>query len=294
MIPRFGEILKAGYITKILAHTSSTKKPETLSEHSDKTLNYCRFLIEKLALKEIFERILAQLVPQKMIPLFLGLVEGIVCHHDLGKINPVFQREKMKNNINMPTTYLDSKHSFYGKILFDNSFYGWFYRGLETMNLSQSDKKTACCLFFLLSQAIDRHHSPLKEIDELAMRVSESSVKSEIKDLNKIALLILDGWSAVTAENLSSVYTFNDGEYYNLNNMLVPEKKEALFYLYKLVYSLLIMSDYYATLDYMQGIPYFDRIQLITPELKTRCINNFYNFEFNKKLKNTHYCKRLL
>jgi CRISPR-associated endonuclease/helicase Cas3 len=54
------------------------------------------------------------------------------------------------------------------------------------------------------------------------------------------------------------------------------------------------MSDYYATLDFMQNMAYFDKILVITPEIADKCEKNFYKVNFNKKLNDKTYCKKLL
>ncbi|MGH2611438.1 MAG: CRISPR-associated helicase Cas3' [Rhabdochlamydiaceae bacterium] len=287
------ELLKTEYGSKVFAHTSIKKNSETLIDHSEKTLKYCKSLIDVLTLEKNFNKMLLQLIPKELIPLFLDLISSIVCHHDLGKINPVFQKEKMRNNLNIPTGILSSRHSFYGKVLFDNLFYDDFETELKRLNVTGKTRKKSYCLFYLLSQTIDRHHSSLKDIDLLANNVRDESVKQELNDLNTIANQIIVKWLNFNPDTLSSFYTFKEGERYDVYQLFDPEQREALFYLYKTVYSLLILSDYYATLDYMH-MPYFDRISVITPELKEKCQKNFYEFKFNKKLNDKNHCRKLL
>lgn len=291
------ELLKSGYSSKIFAHTSKEKDSETLITHSQKTLEYCNFLIEKLSLEKNLQNMLAKLIPAESIPSFLDLIRSIVCHHDLGKINPVFQKEKMRNNLlDMTTEKLDSTHSFYGKILFDVLFNEEFENELKRLNVT--DMNDSMFLFFLLSQTIDRHHTLLKDIDSLALKVQEDEVKQQLKELDQIAKQLLIDWPEFPSDGLYDVYKFK-GEYCNYeffkeDDQEHLEKREALFYLYKTVYSLLILSDYYATLDYVQNISYSDKISVITPELKGKVQRNFYEFKYNKRLTDKKYCNKLL
>ncbi len=275
---------------KILAHTSD-KNPETLHEHSKKTLEYCELLIEKMGLEYNIKEMLAELVSKNTIPLFLELIRSVVCNHDLGKINPAFQKEKMRNEIDVDTEGMDTTHSFYGKILFDNIFFDNFCDNLAKLN--DDKKKTSQFLFFLLTHTIDRHHSNLKDIDSLSQKINEKS--DVIEDLYNIAKDFFEEWSKIPIQNLSKANMFKDGEWFELDKLFDTEqKKEALFYLYKTVYSLLIMSDYYATLEYMQGTKFIDSLSIMTPEIQDKCNRNFYRFDFNQRLQDKKYCKEKL
>lgn len=294
MIKKFSDLIKEEYKEKIFAHTSVARDPETLSDHSEKTLSYCKLLFDKLGLQVVFERILAQVTTPTAIPLFLELIECIICHHDLGKINPVFQKEKMNNNLSINALTLKSTHSMYGKILFDWLFFDDFFLARNGLIQNPKDKKISDCLFFLLSQAIDRHHSSLRDIDDLALKIKDDGqIKSEVNSLNEISEKLFVNWSPVTAKELVNYYTFKGGNVYNIN-CFSPEQQEALFYLYKMTYSLLILSDYYATMEYMEGIPYHDKIRIINQQLRDNIFINFYEIEFNKKLKDEKYCSYLL
>lgn len=288
MIKTYDVVLKTKYQNKILAHTSNNNYPETLIDHSKKTLNYCDFLFDKLCLKENFIKILSQLVCEENIFTFLELIRSIIYYHDLGKVNPVFQKEKMNNDLGMDTGILNSIHSFYGKILFDNLFYDEF-----DVKVNEATEQR---LFFLLSQTIDRHHSSLKDIDFLAKNMCNDSMKNELCDLDNIANEIFVNWKKIYPLNaFYRHYSFKDESKFDIRNLFKSAKQqEALFYLYKMVYSLLIMSDYYATLDFMQNMSYFNRILVITPEIVDRCEKNFYKVDFNKKLNDKNYCKKLL
>ena len=229
-------------------------------------------------------RILLQLVSDKQCPIVLELVRTIIYYHDLGKINPVFQKNKMGNSLHINPGGLDDKHSFYGKILFDNLFYSDFVEKFPS-----SDNRVATAIFFLLSQTIDRHHTSLRDIDHLAKKIQSKETQRSLDDLERVAdAVFVNHRKFFPYENLRKVYTFKEGEYYDIRKLFsAVEQQEALFYLYKTVYSLLITSDYYATLDFVQNISYFDKISTITPKLVSNCEENFYKFKFNKSLKNS-------
>ena len=292
MIPTCNELLNEEYKYKIFAHTSFKKNSETLIDHSKKTLEYCDLLINKLDLKINFHNILSHLVSNEQTIMILDIIRSVVCHHDIGKINPVFQKEKMQNPLEIETGKLNSKHSFYGMLLFDELFYHHFKE-----KYGKKMNKKAACLFFILSQIIDRHHSRLRDIDFLVEKFRDNSIQLELEDLNAIAYDIMGDYKNFNLNRFSDFYSFKN-EYhgkFKIHELFnLPEQREALFYLYKTVYSLLIMSDYYATLDYMQDIRFFDKLSVITPEIRDKCVQNFYNYHINQELQNPEYCKKVL
>lgn len=289
MIKTHDEILGAEFQSKILAHTLFQGKPETLIAHSKKTLSYCDSLIEKLSLEEIFIKMLSELVSEKQIPTFFELIRSIIYHHDLGKINPIFQKEKMRNDLQINADALNSTHSFYGKMLFDNLFYTDF--DAEIDNVQEQH------LFFLLSQTIDRHHSSLMDVDFLGKKImlNENSTIKELIDLNNTADKIFTSRKKFyTIKSIFELNSFKNDNQSDIRKIFTEKQRESLFYLYKTIFSLMIMSDYYATLNFMHGVEYFDKISIISDELKIKCKENFYNVEFNRKLNDKAYCENLL
>ncbi len=289
MFKPYNQIIKPEYHKKILAHTSINKTPETLIEHSEKTLEYCDCLIDKLSLKNNINNIFSKLLPDTPVSDLLELVRSIVYYHDLGKVNPVFQKEKMKNIFNTSTTILDSTHSFYGKILFDHLFSSDFEKKYPEYD----------ALFFLLSQTIDRHHTSLRDIDCLYKKICtddhDGITQKELDDLNMVSHTFFNESKNIPpVAKFCNKYNFKNENYDDIRKIFeTQEKQEALFYLYKITYSLLITSDYYATMDYMQNISYFDKISTITPDLISKCETNFYKHEFNQKLHSISNSKKI-
>ena len=311
----YREIIKPELLDKIFAHTSNNKSPEKLIEHSEKTLEYYQELKRKLGLSDIIDNIVIHFLPRKYLSLIHEMIECIIYCHDFGKINPRFQKEKMNNffKFDMSNGILTSNHSFYGKILFDVTFSQYFSEKLSKMESDNKYNDRAIYLLCLLSLSIDRHHSPLNDIDEIANKIKADQEKqnkegiNEIESLNHLGDKLLQKWRNISHEDLYSCYTFKSVKK-SKNRLLTiltdnnEEQKEALFYLFKLVYSLLITSDYYATMEYMQGIRYFNHIKYINLDIKKKAIEEFYkektinnkHYRFNAKLLDKKFCEHLL
>ena len=190
-------------------------------------------------------------------------------------------------------TTLTSHHSFYGKILFDATFYEEFSQKIANIESNSNEKKKADALFFILTHTIYRHHSSLVRLDEIILKLKENTkTREDLMSLNQLSKIFLIREIGLSPDNFSEIYSqaldILDTKF------IIPEQKEAIFYLYKLVYSLLITSDYYASLEFMQGISYKDKINIIDGKLGAKFQEVFLQQKsFNSKLNDTNYCNNI-
>lgn len=159
----------------LLAHTAKTgtgKQAESLVAHSDLVLHYVDELSEHNGLSSAIQRAVANLTVQDE-PLPLAVQYWLVkCFrqaiylHDLGKINPVFQKKKMSNQqiekLSLPG---DSNHALLSALLYldihlaeldeiefpgDNALVGNFMKHV----------------LYVFAYIISRHHTYLANIEE--------------------------------------------------------------------------------------------------------------------------------
>ena len=148
------------------------------------------------------------------------LFEAILLH-DEGKRNPAFQYLKMRNE-EFKEAYeaqeiKSSKHSFLGAKLF-------FEKYIESVADEEDEEEFEKKIFFLtaLSFIISKHHSKLDEFDNFVDKL-QSVLKDEGSDFWEFGL---------------------EFHYFDINSFIAI----------KLLYSLLISADYYATLEYMTDL----------------------------------------
>lgn len=150
------------------AHTHHSKKSETLLEHTELVLSYFHsfylknptLLIDRnLMWQEMFNRELTE----DELSFLNDQFSFVVSYHDIGKINPIFQIEKMKNPLfkvnkhNPLWRNLDSKHSIFSSAiyLFDQ------LEALKEMRLfesSKEEKQLVRNILFNLAYLISCHH----------------------------------------------------------------------------------------------------------------------------------------
>ena len=102
------------FTNPIYAHTDSKvyAAKETLQEHTGRCQKYFERLLDKEKMKDSLDKmepILTGDTDRKYADWFWQALRDVVTFHDTGKINPVFQRDAMKNkafeNINIPNLH---------------------------------------------------------------------------------------------------------------------------------------------------------------------------------------------
>lgn len=300
---KFGDVLKAKYKGNFYAHKARNKRnyeKETLENHSKNTLDYYEKIVSELDLDKRIKDMLEKVVEPEDVNTFLGLFRELIYYHDIGKASPPFQKEKMENKIksNFKFNALSSNHSLYGKFLFDFIFVTDYIKFWN--DKSEEERNKYCQLVLLFSSIISKHHTALNEMNSIKKELQEGTF-SETETLSDLFRIKDDFFNA-------SGYFFKDTsnlyEYYDFSlliNSFNEEQKEILFYLYKLIYSLMIISDYYATMEFLQGKNFVPDLKKIDGDLKEKISKEFYKdkkidrkrYDFNKKLKNDKYVNRL-
>ena len=102
-----GEMIHMFQIAQVLKkdreiYAHRTDKIETLEQHIDCCEKYFYRLLEKEKMRETLEKLedslLEGVTETCYREWFRDSLKGIITFHDLGKVNPLFQKNKMKNN----------------------------------------------------------------------------------------------------------------------------------------------------------------------------------------------------
>ena len=275
------------------------RTPELLSEHSALTMAYAQSLAEANGLESIIERLVNDSIPPRLTNRRV-LAETIkkwfwraIAFHDLGKINHIFQNNRMKNYAR-PLQHVDhhfeSQHSIISAYLYLASFFSEFI----SMELSDEEQIFLSNVVLYMSYPIKQHHSPFidscqsEEIwceyknKEIVVRSDIEALKPYIHCLN---LSMND--DEIESFHVNYLGNSNTNALFCWFNETVFEQKLGfpLFLLVKLLYSLLTASDYLATAHYMNN--WRSMLQdygLITEELRKKIISNAHTTKtYNKQ-----------
>lgn len=231
---------------KYYAHKNGISKAnETLEEHSSLALDYAKKIIKIQHLEFIIQKIGESFFECNSDDFYLWnqMFFDTIYLHDIGKANTDFQSIKMKNKEFKKSQNKNPEHS-------PSSASLYFSKYLDIIK-NKDNKNDFLPFLFINSYIISKHHGYLKSFEDFLEKFCDAdnfySIYSDLlKDIS------ID-FSVMNKEKiLSNVKT------YTKNKISEQENKEKLktidLYIYsKLLYSLLVSSDFYATSEYMNG-----------------------------------------
>lgn len=243
-------------------------KEETLEEHIELANKYFEKIVEYKNLKPFFERIKNILnLKNQEEELYYKMIDDVVNFHDFGKINSQFQIDKMLNEeiLKMKDKYnisgvLGSDHS-----LLSASIFIAYYFGKITDLIEIVETKKIVILFeilFALSYVISKHHGNLDSFEEYIEKLSRNNDENILKELKNIS--VSNGGILLQAFLEKETITI----FFNFIETYISERKKkenissqeamSIFVFTKMMFSLLVASDYYSTNEFMQEIKYED------------------------------------
>ena len=249
---KLSDIIKTNI--KVYAHTPNkeSREKETLQEHTDRCDKYYKKLMNKPFVNETFvllEKVLLNDDLQEYMDLFKELMNGVIILHDVGKISPMFQKEIMKND-NYPEMkgikYKSTNHSPLSAYI----YLDYSINLVDTLKKEKSISQDMMCSLYELvlinCYLVMKHHSELHKFEKIFQELIEGG------RLYGIGNDIKNGF-------YKKVYKGNflkQNRNYKLILDKVKNNEERYFakYIYsKLMYSLLVACDYYATNEYTTG-----------------------------------------
>lgn len=252
---------------KYLAHIKDNRK-ETLQEHIELANKYFKKIIEYKNLKPFFERIKNILnLKNQEEELYYKMIDDVVNFHDFGKVNSQFQIDKMLNEeiLKMEDKYnisgvLSSDHS----LLSANIFIAYYFKKIIALIETMETKKIVILfeILFALSYVISKHHGNLDSFEEYIEKLSRNNDENILKELKNIS--VSNGGILLQAFLEKETITI----FFNFIETYISERKEkenissqeamSIFVFTKMMFSLLVASDYYSTNEFMQEIKYED------------------------------------
>ncbi len=284
LLPIFRVLSKTYY-----AHLSKDKSDkETLFEHSELVSKYCLRLMESHKIDHLLDSLIEKLMlllpvksEKELGYLFKEIFIAAIVYHDLGKVNPNFQVQKMENELFSLNNKLSlqSNHSLLGAYLFSNIF---FKKTVENALFNDDEKLILYFSIHLFAGTIIKHHNP-------SIDFSLEFENQQIDDCYSF----LETYRIFWDENFCSSFYQGAKDIFEGFRELVdnPEVYFDLIATTKLLYSLLTASDFYATNEFMTKIKINEFGLLSKPE-KEKLIERFktvkpYNKDLYAKLE--HY-----
>ncbi len=238
----------------IYAHIDEAQRKETLREHSDLSIKYLNLIIERKRLDNVLASFEDRFVHGLGIEgkqLYRVMFYHTIYFHDLGKINCNFQFSKMKNNKYRDLHNIDcnySNHSMLSAILYINEF---FHKILTIEN--DEERKQLCVFLFLNAYVISKHHGDLDSFDDFKKKLIEPDGEGRRLYTEQNMLFAFQYKKEILGKNplgrFESILKLVSQRMNDLS-ILNTEFIIDVFVYERLLSSLLLASDYYATTEF--------------------------------------------
>ena len=252
---------------KYLAHIKNNRE-ETLQEHTELANKYFEKIVEYKNLKPFFERIKNILnLKNQEEELYYKMIDDVVNFHDFGKVNSQFQIDKM---LNEEILKMEGKYNIPGVLSSDHSllsasiFIAYYFKKIIALIETMETKKIVILfeILFALSYVISKHHGNLDSFEEYIEKLSRNNDENILKELKNIS--VSNGGILLQAFLEKETITI----FFNFIETYISERKKkenissqeamSIFVFTKMMFSLLVASDYYSTNEFMQEIKYED------------------------------------
>ena len=228
---------------------------ELLEEHIERTCNYFKNIYEEKLIKETTKRILESLFEkpsEEMSDFFNDMIMGIPVFHDYGKINPSFQKNLMKNkwfsNVDSELCDINSRHSFLSAL----AYIEYFRSALRTGKMDGKEKPLLRFFIIINSYIISRHHSDLSDMKEYRSLLLKDNMNEILQYLSTISK-----WENMQL-NTGRIRSLCNDTYDKILGAFSRSQSIDVYVYVKLMYSLLVASDYYATSEFMSDVKIVD------------------------------------
>ena len=249
------------------AHTKASNSKELLASHLALTFDYYKRMKKEKNLDAIVKNIITHTFNcnLKMTEKIYELFEQAIYYHDIGKINPLFQKNKMENDLNVKVNNTDDTHAALSARIYIDSV-------IEEIKNRKFDESMIVLLYvgYYFGYIISRHHTKLESINKLLDSIKNKEIPEIPRPLRE------------TYEN-----QLNQEKMMKVLEKLQVQPIE-MYILCKLLYSCIITADFYATYDYMSGKKIDFEIKrnekLFNKYENSKLINNIRKYQ-NKEIK---------
>ena len=224
---------------KYYAHSKEGSSYELLSEHMKLTYEYSKKIEKDKNLKNIIFNICEKLyrgISENIKEYIYELFFAAIYYHDIGKINPKYQKIKMNNTVKDDENVYKSEHAIYSSGIFLDAY---IIKLLQEPPKSISKKKLAIVYYIIYSFSfvISRHHAGLDNIEKFLDNILDNKFTEVYK---------------YSSSNQELKNLFGDGSLDEIIKISDIDKI-AFYILNKLLFSVMVASDFYATYEYMSG-----------------------------------------
>lgn len=235
----------------IYAHKDK-ERYEYLYEHINLCEKYFLKIINEKGIDEVFTRFEDDFLPQvskKCKIIFREMIINTIIMHDMGKVNPLFQENRLGNKLGIEgiNDFGNSHHSMLSVLI----YFDYFFEKLKSF--SKTEVEILIDVMIMNTYIISRHHSELNSLKEFKEKFDEYKDGEGAKLLTTQQRLYIGIYTkdiTLTLPKIHKIFDINTKYTKKLSN-----EKKTLRYIYvRLLFSILVACDFYSTSEFMDGI----------------------------------------
>lgn len=270
----------------IYAHKKDEKN-EKLEEHTKLCTKYFLKIVNEKSLNDIFKRIELEFLNDFSLQgteLFKEMIINTIILHDIGKVNPYFQKSRMDNNLHMKecSKFKNHHHSILSSIIYMDIYFD------KIKKLEKVERNILMDFMMMNAYVISKHHGNLKSWQDFKEKFQPD--EEGYKLIKKQRILFektLDRKITIEVRKINGIFKIIEEE--------IAYQKEQFVYRYiyeRIMLSLLIASDFYATSEFMSEVEINDigvinDVEEFYSVFKEgeiyKCIRNYEEKEYGKE-----------
>jgi len=233
----------------IFAHTHKNKPKETLQEHTRLCEGYFKNIYKARELDKSLERMATVFHLEEGsigLGLFYKMFFNMITLHDVGKLNPEFQKEVMENKLPEDFTIAGlkgSRHSLLSSVIYLNHF----MNRIEESKMDREEQKILRGLCLMNGFVIAKHHSSLREFGKFLGDFRERGAADSIMQGFKKGCDFLKDMPYKRSNRYPDMW----GQFCQKKQ---GEEGIAAYAYVRFLYSLLVSCDYYATTEFRNEV----------------------------------------
>lgn len=172
---------------------------------------------------------------------------NVITFHDMGKCNPNFQRVVLgRKEVAQNNRYnsVGSEHSAMSAVLYMN----YYYKRIK--KVGGEEGKQLCLLMVCNAYVISRHHSGFVSVQEFLKSILDGRNRGILKIFQEESKNVCLEDLELNQKIIEKLLDLMDKNGQNQSR----EQGIWLYFYEKLIYSMLVASDYYATSEFMSGV----------------------------------------
>ncbi len=222
---------------------------ELLEDHSELCSNYFLHIVDKLGLEPIPDKLISAVFGEKCLNENKQILSYAIYYHDIGKMNPKFQKKKVKGQSFSGNT----EHSFFSERVLSAFLQKKFNESVDGI--------------YLMENIVRNHHGKLADFTT----INQFYDNEQIEIINQIFQLTNIEEKILTEDFKKDFFS---------NNVEWPK----IFLLVKLLYSLLVLSDSYSTMHFTYSFDAMYPLNIIDDVIREKMRKSYLQIPYNKNI----------